>query len=80
MGEASQAFDDNQLDVAQAKFQAALVMNPRSPEALNGLAGLYVKGSNTPLPGRLSAVGQDSARQRGRLARAVSLLCARRSE
>ena len=43
MGEASQAFDDNQLDVAAAKYRAALAMRPRSPEALNGLAGLLVK-------------------------------------
>ena len=43
MGEASQAFDDNQLDVAEAKYRAALAINPRSPEALNGLAGLLVK-------------------------------------
>ena len=43
MGEATQAFDDNQNDVAAAKFRAALAMRPRSPEALNGLAGLYTK-------------------------------------
>jgi tetratricopeptide (TPR) repeat protein len=43
MGEASQAFDENRLDVAEAKYKAALVMNPRSPEALTGLAGLLVK-------------------------------------
>ena len=43
MGEATQAFDDNQMDVAAAKFRAALAMRPRSPEALNGLAGLYIK-------------------------------------
>jgi tetratricopeptide (TPR) repeat protein len=43
MGEASQAFDENQLDVAKAKYQAALAMRPRSPEALNGLAGLLTK-------------------------------------
>ena len=43
MGEASQAFDDNQLDVAEANYRAALAINPRSPEALNGLAGLLVK-------------------------------------
>jgi tetratricopeptide (TPR) repeat protein len=43
MGEASQAFDENQFDVAAAKYKAALGMRPRSPEALNGLAGLYVK-------------------------------------
>ena len=43
IGEASQAFDENQLDVAAARYKAALVMRPRSPEALNGLAGLLVK-------------------------------------
>ncbi|MDR3725113.1 MAG: cellulose synthase subunit BcsC-related outer membrane protein [Terracidiphilus sp.] len=43
MGEASLAFDENRLDVAEAKYKAALVMNPRSPEALTGLAGLLVK-------------------------------------
>ena len=43
MGEASQAFDDNQLDVAEAKYRTALAINSRSPEALNGLAGLLIK-------------------------------------
>ncbi len=43
MGEASQAFTENQLDVAGAKYRDALVMRPRSPEALNGLAGLLIK-------------------------------------
>jgi tetratricopeptide (TPR) repeat protein len=43
MGEASQAFDENQFEVAAAKYKAALAMRPRSQEALNGLAGLYVK-------------------------------------
>ena len=43
MGEASQAFDENQFDVASAKYKAALVMRPRSQEALNGLAGLLTK-------------------------------------
>jgi len=43
MGEASQAFDDNQLDVAAAKYRDALAMRPRSPEALMGLAGLLMK-------------------------------------
>jgi tetratricopeptide (TPR) repeat protein len=43
MGEATQAFDDNQMDVAAAKFKAALAIRPRSPEALNGLAGLNIK-------------------------------------
>jgi tetratricopeptide (TPR) repeat protein len=43
MGEASLSFDVNQLDVAVEKYKAALEMRPRSPEALNGLAGVYTK-------------------------------------
>jgi cellulose synthase operon protein C len=43
MGEASQAFDENQLDVAAAKYKDALAMRPRSHEALSGLAGLMMK-------------------------------------
>ncbi len=43
MEEATQAFDQNQFDVAATKFRTALDMKPRSPEALNGLAGLYTK-------------------------------------
>jgi tetratricopeptide (TPR) repeat protein len=43
MGEASQAFNANQFDVAAQKYKDALAMRPRSIEALNGLAGLYVK-------------------------------------
>ncbi|MGD0630218.1 MAG: tetratricopeptide repeat protein, partial [Terracidiphilus sp.] len=43
MGEASQAFAANQFDVAEAKYREALTMRPRSPEALNGLAGLLMK-------------------------------------
>jgi tetratricopeptide (TPR) repeat protein len=43
MSQASQAFTDNQLDVAEAKYREALGMRPKSPEALNGLAGLMVK-------------------------------------
>ncbi len=48
MGEATQAFDENRLDVAGAKYRAALAMNPRSPEALNGLAGLLTKEQQYP--------------------------------
>jgi len=48
MGEASQAFDDNQLDLAMAKYQAALAIRPRSPEALSGLAGILVKNQQYP--------------------------------
>jgi len=43
LGEASQALDAGQSDVAMEKYRAALGIRPRSPEALSGLAGLYVK-------------------------------------
>ncbi len=43
MGEASQAFDENQFDVAATKYKDALAMRPRSHEALSGLAGLMMK-------------------------------------
>jgi tetratricopeptide (TPR) repeat protein len=43
MGEASQAFDQNQLDVAAAKYGEALQMRPNSREALSGMAGLLTK-------------------------------------
>jgi tetratricopeptide (TPR) repeat protein len=43
MSEATQAFTNNQFESAQTLYRQALAMNPRSPEALNGLAGLYVK-------------------------------------
>jgi tetratricopeptide (TPR) repeat protein len=43
MGEGTQALDENQLDLAATKFRAALDMNPRSADALNGLAGVYTK-------------------------------------
>ena len=46
MSQASQAFQDNQLDVAEAKYREALGMRPKSPEALNGLAGLMVKAQH----------------------------------
>ncbi|MDR3741709.1 MAG: tetratricopeptide repeat protein, partial [Terracidiphilus sp.] len=48
MAEATQALDANRLDVAAAKYKAALTMNPRSPEALNGLAGLLTKEQQYP--------------------------------
>jgi len=48
MGEASTAFDANQLDVAAQKYQAALDMRPHSAEALNGLAGVYTKNQQYP--------------------------------
>jgi len=43
MGQAALSVDVNQLDVASQKYMAALEMRPRSPEALNGLAGVYTK-------------------------------------
>jgi tetratricopeptide (TPR) repeat protein len=43
MAQATQALQDNQLDVAEAKYREALGMRAKSPEALNGLAGLMVK-------------------------------------
>ena len=43
MGEASLSLDVNQLEVAAEKYKAALEMRPRSPEALNGLAGVYTR-------------------------------------
>ncbi len=43
MAEAGHAVDDHRLAVATARYQAALAMRPRSPEALNGLAGLLIK-------------------------------------
>jgi cellulose synthase operon protein C len=48
MGEASTAFNANQLDVAAEKYKAALEMRPRSPEALSGLAGIYAKNQQYP--------------------------------
>ena len=52
MGEASQAFNENQFDVASQKYREALVMRPRSPEALNGLAGLLTKQQQYTARGR----------------------------
>ncbi len=43
MGEATQALNSNQFALAQTKYREALTMNPRSPDALNGLAGLMLK-------------------------------------
>jgi tetratricopeptide (TPR) repeat protein len=43
MNEATQAFDQNQFDIADQKFRAALAIDPRNTAALNGLAGLYIK-------------------------------------
>jgi tetratricopeptide (TPR) repeat protein len=46
MAQASQALTDNQLDVAEAKYRAALGLRANSPEALMGLAGLMVKAQH----------------------------------
>lgn len=43
MGEASEAFNENETETAAAKYKEALAMRPRSREALSGLAGLYMK-------------------------------------
>src|SRR5580704_1469089 len=43
MGEATQAFNENQMETAAQKYKDALAMRPRSHEALIGLAGLYMK-------------------------------------
>ena len=43
MGEATEAFNENQSETAAAKYKEALAMRPRSHEALIGLAGLYMK-------------------------------------
>jgi tetratricopeptide (TPR) repeat protein len=43
MAQASRAFEANQFDAAAQKYKDALAMRPRSAEALNGLAGVYVK-------------------------------------
>ena len=43
LNEATQAFSQNQFNVADQKFRAALAIDPRSTPALNGLAGLYIK-------------------------------------
>jgi len=43
LAQAAQAMDRNQFDVAAAGFHAALDMRPGSADALNGLAGLYLK-------------------------------------
>jgi tetratricopeptide (TPR) repeat protein len=43
MGEATQAFNENEMETAAAKYKEALAMRPRSHDALSGLAGLYMK-------------------------------------
>ena len=81
MGEASQAFDDNQFDVAAAKYRAALAMRPQLAEALNGLAGLLTKQQQyTAAAGVYEQLIKVQPRLGGRLARTVSGLCARQPE
>ena len=81
MGEATQAFDQNQFDVAATKFRAALDMKPRSPEALNGLAGLlHQAAAILHRRRRLRAAHPRAARLARWLARTVPRLRARRSE
>ena len=48
MGEATSALNANQLDLAIDKFRSALDMNPRSTDALNGLAGAYTRQRQYP--------------------------------
>ncbi len=48
MGDATRALNSNQLALAQTKYREALAMNPRSPDAMNGLAGLLVKEQQYP--------------------------------
>ncbi len=48
MGEATDALNANQLDLAVDKFRSALDMNPRSADALSGLAGAYTRQRQYP--------------------------------
>lgn len=43
MGEASDALKNNQFELAAQKYQEAIAQRPTSPDALNGLAGLYMR-------------------------------------
>ncbi len=43
MGEGTEALNENQLDLAAAKFRTSLTMNPRSADAIDGLAGVYIR-------------------------------------
>ncbi len=43
MGLAAQALNENQLDLAAAKYREALAMRPHSPQVLDGLAGLLLR-------------------------------------
>ncbi|MGB0081812.1 MAG: cellulose synthase subunit BcsC-related outer membrane protein [Terracidiphilus sp.] len=48
LGEGTQALDENQLSLAAIRFRAALSVNPRSADALNGLAGVYTRQQQYP--------------------------------
>ncbi len=48
MGEAQQALDQNDLAAAIGKYRAALAMNGRSVDALNGLAGTLTREQQYP--------------------------------
>lgn len=43
MSEANDALKNNQLELAAQKYQEAIAQRPTSPEALNGLAGLFTR-------------------------------------
>jgi tetratricopeptide (TPR) repeat protein len=47
MSEASTALNENDLTTAEQQFQAALVMRPNSPEALEGLGGTLLKAQQS---------------------------------
>ncbi len=48
MGEAQQALDENDLMTATVKYRAAVAMNARSVDALNGLAGTLTREQQYP--------------------------------
>lgn len=43
MSQAAKAFSEDRLDDAVVRYKDALLMKPRSPEALNGLAGALIR-------------------------------------
>ncbi len=67
MGEATQAFDDNQLDLAATKYRAALAMRPRSPGGAQRPGRTADQGTAISRRRRgLRAVDQGAARLRRR--------------
>ncbi len=48
MSQAADAAKANENDLAEERYRAALAMRARSPEALSGLAGLYLKERRYP--------------------------------